>query len=154
LFLLKEIIKEIPNVKLYIVGTGPEMNNLLQLTKELNLENYVTFTGRLNNNELAELVASSWLNVHASVAEGWGLSVLEASASETPTVAYGVPGISDAIEDGLNGIKAKNREQLIKAAIKILKDPEPWWKNSRKVAEKYSWERTTELWESLFNRLS
>jgi len=51
----------------------------------------------------------------------------------------------------LNGTLAK--EELVKAAIKILKDPEPWWKNSLKVAEKYSWERTTELWKSLLNRL-
>jgi glycosyltransferase involved in cell wall biosynthesis len=51
----------------------------------------------------------------------------------------------------LNGTLAK--EELIKAAIKILKDPEPWWKNSLKVAEKYSWERTAELWKSLLNKL-
>jgi len=149
LLLFKEIIKEIPNVKLYVVSTGPEINNLLQLTKELNLENYVTFTGRLSEKELAELCASSWLNVYTSVAEGWGYSVLEASASGTPTVAYDVPGISDAIEDGLNGIKTKSREGLVEAAIRILKDPEQWWKSSLMVAEKYSWERTTELWKCL-----
>jgi len=153
LLLLNQVISEFPNAKLYVINTGSEIERLNELSHELKLENNTIFTGKLSDEKLAEIVGSSWLNVYTSVSEGFGLSIIEASASGTPTVAYNVPGVADAIEDGLNGIKVKTREELVKVAIKILKDPEPWWKNSLKVAEKYSWERTTELWKSLLNKL-
>ncbi|CAC11850.1 hypothetical protein [Thermoplasma acidophilum] len=66
------------------------------------------------------------MNVHTSVTEGWGLSTLEASAAGTPTVSYDVLGVSDAIEDGINGIKVKNddRKGPSDAAFQILNEPE------------------------------
>ena len=93
--------------------------------------------------------------MHTSVTEGWGFSILEASAAGTPTVAYGVPGVRDAVEDGLNGIKVEdgNRNALADAALSILNDPERWWSSSVKVAEKYSWDKTAELWDSLIRNV-
>ena len=91
-----------------------------------------------------------------NVTEGWGLSILEASAAGTPTVAYGVPGVRDAVEDGLNGMKVEdgNRDALADAAFSILKNPERWWSSSVEVAKKYSWDKTAELWEKLITEIT
>jgi glycosyltransferase involved in cell wall biosynthesis len=117
------------------------------------MQDCVEFTGRISNKELSDIVASSWLNVHTSVTEGWGFSILEASAAGTPTVAYDVSGVTDAVEDGLNGIKVKdgNREALYDAAYSILSAPEKWWSSSIEVAQKYSWDKTVDLWIKLFD---
>ena len=119
------------------------------------MQNYAEFTGRISSEELSDIVASSWLNVHTSVTEGWGYSILEASAAGTPTVAYDVPGVKDAVEDGINGIKVKNgdRKTLAEAAYLILTNPEKWWSSSVKVAQKYSWDKTTEHWVKLFEEI-
>ena len=95
------------------------------------------------------------MNIHTSVTEGWGFSILEASSAGTPTVAYDVPGVREAVEDGLNGIKVEdgNREALVDAAYLILTNPEKWWSSSVKVAQKYSWDKTTEQWIQLFEEL-
>ena len=155
LYLLKSILSKIGDIKLFIIGTGPEEQHMKGLANELDVQNYVEFKGRISSEELSDTVASSWLNVHTSVTEGWGYSILEASAAGTPTVAYGVPGVRDAVEDGLNGIKVEdgNRDALADAAFSILKDPERWWLSSVEVAKKYSWDKTAELWDSLIRNV-
>ena len=142
-------------VKLVIVGTGPQKTDLENLVKDKQLQKYVTFTGRLDQKELAGVVASSWLNIHTSVTEGWGFSILESSSAGTPTVAYSVPGVVEAIENGLNGLKVKDgdRVALTKAALEILNEPKKWWSSSVEVAKKYSWDHTADLWDKLINDL-
>ena len=152
LFLLKCMLERIKPVYLFIIGSGPEESDLRKLAYQLDLQDYAIFKGRVSDTELSNIVSSSWLNIHTSVTEGWGYSILEASAAGTPTVAYDVPGVREAVEDGINGIKVRNadRKELSEAAFKILNEPERWWSSSTVVAKKYSWDKTAELWEKLF----
>ncbi|MDS0256822.1 glycosyltransferase family 4 protein [Thermoplasmatales archaeon AK] len=117
----------------------------------MNLQDNVTFTGRISDKEVAEIVSSSWLNIHTSLTEGWGISIIEAAAAGTPTVAFRVPGVSESVENGYNGITVPdgNRMALVNAALQILHDPQRWWLSSPEVAKKYSWDKTAELWDKL-----
>ena len=155
LYLLKGLLGKLEYVKLFVIGAGPEERSMKRLANELNMQDYVEFTGRISSEELSGIVASSWLNVHTSVTEGWGLSILEAATSGTPTVAYDVPGVRDTVEDGLNGIKVKDgdRKALADAAFSILSDPVRWWSSSTEVAKKYSWDKTAESWEKLIDKM-
>jgi len=148
--------REIPEARLYVVGEGPELPGLRELTEGLGIGGSAEFTGRLEYGRLAELVSSAWLNVHTSAAEGWGLSVVEAAAAGTPTVAYDVPGVSDTVEEGRNGIRVRDGDAraLAEAALRILRNPERWWRSSPEVAAKYSWDRTARMWEGVLRRIS
>jgi len=141
----------IPDARLYVVGEGPELPGLRELTKRLGIGGSVEFTGRLEYGELARLVSSAWLNIHTSAAEGWGFSITEAAAAGTPTVAYDVPGVSDTVEEGRNGIRVGDGDAraLAEAALGILRDPEKLWRSSQEVAAKYSWDRTARMWEGV-----
>jgi glycosyltransferase involved in cell wall biosynthesis len=154
LYLLKSLLGKLEYVKLYVIGTGPEERSMKRLANELNMQDCVEFTGRISDKELSDIVASAWLNVHTSVTEGWGFSILEASSAGTPTVAYDVPGVRDAVEDGLNGLKVKDgdRKALADAAFSILTNSEISW-SSIKVSQKYSWDKTAELWIKLFEEV-
>ena len=133
-----------------------EEESMKKLSKELNVWNYVEFRGRITNEELSEIVSTSWLNIHSSVTEGWGYSILEASASGTPTVAFNVPGVRDVIEDEMNGIKVEDgdRKALLDAAFRILNNPKRWWSSSIEVAKKYSWEKNYVMWETLIQEFA
>ncbi len=154
-YLLKNMSCKIEDVKLIIAGTGPQRASVEDVVKELKLQDSVTFTGRLGERELAGVIASSWLNIHTSITEGWGYSILEASSSGTPTVAYNVPGVVDTIENGINGMRVKDgdRKALETSALEILKNPHKWWSSSIEVAKKYSWDRTAELWDELIHKI-
>ena len=155
IYLLKNLQRKFPDIKLMIIGTGPEKENMEKLSVDMKLQNSITFMGRLTNKNLTETVASSWINVHSSITEGWGFSIIEAAAAGTPTVAYEVPGVVDAIENGINGIKVRDgdRNELKRAAIEILSTAEKWSESSVRSAEKYSWNRTAEMWEKLIRDL-
>ncbi len=148
-----DLAVKIHTLKLIMIGTGPELKSLRELANTYGLNDRITFAGRVNDEVLASKVSESWLNLHTSITEGWGYSITEASAAGTPTVAYSVPGVKDAIEDGINGIKVKDgdRKALAEAALKILSSPETWWDSSAKVIEKYSWDKTAQNWENLIN---
>lgn len=48
---MPEIIKAIPDIKLKIIGDGRYKNNLVELTKKLNIEKYCDFLGRISSSE-------------------------------------------------------------------------------------------------------
>ena len=155
LFLFHALLRKFHDLRLIIIGTGPEEFRMKRLASDLNIQEYSEFKGRLSTEQLAATVASAWINIHTSITEGWGLSIIEASATGTPTVAYDVPGVKDVIEDGKNGIKVEdcNREALANAALKILSDPAGWWSSSIDVAKKYSWDKTADIWEKLIQEI-
>lgn len=156
LFLLKELLKEMNTIKLIIIGEGPSKPRLEHLSIKMGIGDHVEFTGRISDNEVSEIVANSWLNIHSSVTEGWGISIIEAASAGTPTIAYRVPGVSDSIENGLNGITVEDgdRKALVNATLVILKDPNKWCSSSIEVARKYSWDKTAELWEDLIHKVA
>lgn len=156
LFLLKELKTKISNIKLTIIGDGPSRCQIERLCDKLGLKENVVITGRASDSEVAEIVASSWLNIHSSVTEGWGISIIEAASAGTPTVAYKVPGVCDSLKDGYNGITVENGnlKALIDASLIILKNPEKWWSSSIEVAKKYSWDKTADLWKKLIVKIS
>ena len=155
LYLLKELRNKITGIKLTIIGDGPSKKELERLCIDLDLGENVVFTGKISYSEIANIVASSWLNIHSSVTEGWGISIIEAASAGTPTIAYNVPGVSNSVENDFNGITVENynRKAFADAALSILNHPGRWWSSSTEVAKKYSWDKTAELWEKLIDKI-
>ena len=151
IYLTYELSKIFPDIRLYFVGDGQGIEKVKRLTSELGIESNVQFMGKLEDDILASTVTESWINIHSSVTEGWAYSVLESASAGTPTVAYDVPGISDSILNGQNGIKVKNGNlhDLLDAALMILDDPLQWWVSAHEVAEEYGWNETVRSWERL-----
>jgi len=107
--------------------------------------------GRISNEELARVVRESWVNIHFSVTEGWGLSIIESSASGTPTVAFKVPGVVDTVRDGYNGFLVNSIEGFKSRILDIIEKEDEFSTNSRKFAENFSWDKTANLWFKLLN---
>ena len=149
---MKDVVKYFPNAKLIIGGSGPERENLEDLTRSIGLDSNVIFVGYIDDSELPVYYASCDLFVLPSVktkegdTEGLGVVLLEAMASGTPVIGSDIGGIKDIIEDGTNGLLAKPQdpEDLAEKIIKLLKDSELRHKLSEEgmktIKEKFSWE--------------
>lgn len=155
IYLAHELFMVFPQIRLFFVGEGTGIVRLKRLVSELGIESNVQFMGRLDEDDLVDTVSKSWINIHSSVTEGWGYSVIEASSAGTPTVAFDVPGISDSIRNGYNGLKVENGNihDLLDAALQILVNPLQWWVSSREVALEYSWDETVRSWERLIREV-
>lgn len=150
LIVLNLLRKKGHKVHLTMVGDGPSTFFLKSLSAELGLKDYVTFEGRVTDERLSEIVSSSWANIHCSMSEGWGLSVIESAAAGTPTVAYSVPGTSETVRDGSTGILVADGDVigLSRAIERILIGGQQWSITSRQFAELYSWDASTDRWEN------
>ena len=103
---ISTVIKSIKDVRLTIVGDGPEFENIKKYTNEIGLSDVVTFTGfRTDIEELLKLHDAFLLSSHY---EGISIAGLEAMSLGLPIVSTNVGGVSEMVQDGVNGLLAEN----------------------------------------------
>jgi glycosyltransferase involved in cell wall biosynthesis len=98
-----DLLRRWPDLRVDIAGTGPARDALLAQVRRLGLEQSVHLPGRVSEQIKSDLLSRAWLTVAPSLAEGWGLTVLEANTLGTPAMAYNVPGLRDAVRHGRTG---------------------------------------------------
>jgi glycosyltransferase involved in cell wall biosynthesis len=91
------------NVRLVIVGDGPESAALRHQASELGVADQVTFAGFVSDQRKIDLLAAADIFVSTSQHEGFGLVFLEAMAQGLPVVCYDHGGQTDYLENGVNG---------------------------------------------------
>ena len=153
--LLREIVHRGVRATLTVVGYGPSLPAVRREVQRWKLANAVNFVGRVSDEQLAKILRESWLNVQVSRAEGWGYTSLEAAASGVPTVAYRVPGVSEAVTEGTSGhlIEFGDLKGLTDMALDLLSTGGAWQSKCRAYAETFDWEATTDAWEELLTGL-
>lgn len=128
----KVINSENNNVKLMMVGTGPKLQDLLNILTKMSINCEVIFTGRVEPQKIHKYYQAADIFVLPSYTEGLPVSVLEAMACGLPVVATNVGGIPEIITDGLNGflVPSKNEKELIKKLIVLI--------NNEKLREQFT----------------
>jgi glycosyltransferase involved in cell wall biosynthesis len=102
--LIKAMLLINKNIKLKIVGNGPEKENLKKITEKLKINNQIEFFGYKNQNELKEIIKNSLAVVTPSQwYENCPLSILEAFSFGKPVIASNLGGIPELIKNGGNG---------------------------------------------------
>lgn len=113
----------VPDLTLTIVGEGYERERLDAVVRELDADAWVRLTGRVDESELVRLYQAAWVAASASAREGWGLSLTEAAACGTPTVATRIAGHTDAVRDGISGLlTGSTAEELGRGLVQVLTD--------------------------------
>lgn len=128
---MKEIVRNEPSCKLLMVGAGPLENELRKKADKLGLNKQIIFTGK--RRDIFNLFSILEIFVLPSLWEGLPLVSLEAMAMAKPVVASQIPGITEVVIDGENGILVapKNSNLLAKAILDLLKDSD----RSKKMGE-------------------
>jgi len=119
---LKEVINSIQNFKALIIGDGSLKQEIIFLTKELNLQHNVILTGL--RKDIPELLSMADLFVLSSTREGFPITLLEAMSCGIPSVVTNVGGNSELCIDGTTGIivAPNNPKALAEAIITLLTD--------------------------------
>ena len=120
-----------PNATLTIAGEGLMLGELQNLAGELRIERSVSFTGFVSQAQLRDIYYRSHIFLHPSQTgrdgnqEGIPNSMLEAMASGLPVFATQHGGIPEAIENGVSGVLARERdhEALARALLNAAEDP-------------------------------
>ena len=145
------------NRRLLLAGDGRLRPQLEQRVRDAGVESAVVFAGFVPDVEA--VYAAGDLFVFPSLQEAAGSSLLRAMAFGLPVVALERGGVSEIIEDGRNGVLAREAtpEGLAQATERVLADPALMERLSQagreSVAERYSADRMIDATERIFVEL-
>lgn len=139
-----------------IIGDGPEKENLMKITRDLDLEGQVKFMGRVpSDDDVYKYMKSSNIFVFPSSREGAGLVTLEANAAGLPVITADHPlNASREFINGKNGVLFDLTPNDLKEKILLMmKEHEDLKDECIKFAETYSWDNIAHLTENLYSKL-
>lgn len=119
----KSILKENKKARLLLIGDGPDIDNLKEITKKNKLEDSVIFAGRVPWENISLYYQIPNVFTTASKTETQGLTVLEAMAASLPVVALDDDAFREVVTDDYNGFLFKDKKGYVEAITKIMKDP-------------------------------
>lgn len=147
-FLLKAINllkNKLPEIKLVIVGDGPQRGKLEDYVRKKSLEKQVSFEGAKPREKIYDYFQKADLFVLPSTIEGLPIVILEALAAGKPIITTPVEGVPEIIKNGENGLIVESNDvnELANSVIKLFEDKslrDRLIANSRKtIRKKYNW---------------
>lgn len=119
---MARVRERVPDVELVIVGEGYTRPDIEAEVRAVDGAGWVHLPGRLSDHELRDLYRRAWVAVSASTREGWGMTLTEAAACGTPTVATDIAGHADAVAQGRSGLLGRSDAELVDAVSSVLTD--------------------------------
>lgn len=159
------VLSKHPDIRLTIVGGGPEEDIARHRVKELGLEKIVSFTGALPQKLLPSYYQSSSILIFPSIVdpagdtEGLGLVMIEAMGCGCAVIASDLPAVHDIIKDHETGllVQPNNPAALAEKIIFLLDNPSEQIrirKNARDFVLKYfDWSITAQAYYNLIDNL-
>ncbi len=160
-FLIKamyEIRNRFNNVHLIIAGSGVMLQDYINLTNKLGIEDKVKFLGQLEHNEMLLKMNSCDIFALPSWDEAFGVVYLEAMSMKKPIIGTVGEGISDIVVDGENGLLVEPRSvnSIVEKLTLLIENKELRDKiaqNGYETAKKYTWNfnatKTLEVYEKV-----
>lgn len=114
-----------PDLRLHLVGDGPDRARLDQLVAELGLGQAVRFLGRLSEADTLTALGDARLLILPSFLEGLPIVLMEAAALSIPAIASRIAGVPELVEDGVSGtlFTPGNWDELAERMAALLDDP-------------------------------
>jgi glycosyltransferase involved in cell wall biosynthesis/O-antigen/teichoic acid export membrane protein len=143
--ILLDVLEGIPEARLEIAGDGDHRAVLEEEIDRRGLHDRVTLHGFVTEEQKRELYARSWVNLTASSAEGWCLTVMEAAGAGTPSAAMAVGGLPESIVDGQTGLLADEPQELAHKVAALVEDPvrrDELGEAARARARGFTWDAT------------
>ncbi len=134
------VLKKIPNAYMVIVGDGPDMKDLMDLSVKKAVSKKIIFTGKVMWDETPKYYALSNVFVTASVTETQGLTVIEAMSSSLPVIAKDDEAFKSVITDKKDGLLFSNDKEYVDSIYELYKNKDKQNKikaEARKTADAY-----------------
>ena len=151
----KDLVEKHNNMKLIIVGDGPDKEKYEDLVKELDLEKNVIFTGKAAWKDMPYYYHISNVFATASKTETQGLTVIEAMASNVIPVCMEDEAFQSMVTDELNGLFFKTKEEYEKQILRLYNNKDElnrFNKQARIQAEHYSSKSYADRVIEVYNR--
>ncbi|HOT84889.1 MAG TPA: glycosyltransferase family 4 protein [Methanofastidiosum sp.] len=154
---ISEVSKEIPGLKVAMIGDGEDIEKCISLVKDLFLNDNVEFLGF--RKDITQLINKTKVLLLTSESEGMPSAIIEAMACGVPVVSSDVGDIGDIVVDGKNGFLVEKFDDVSSyrdRIIKILSDKKVYKKMSEeslKVRNIHSVDNASRIWKEIFSKV-
>jgi len=143
-----------PDAELIIIGDGPELAALRGLAQRTGVAQRVRILPAMSQEELRQYYGAADALILASSREGWANVLLESMACGTPVIASKVGGATELVTANAAGVLFEERTaEGLAAAIRELFSAYPDRGATRRFAEQFGWDATTNGQLRLFSEL-
>jgi glycosyltransferase involved in cell wall biosynthesis len=123
---LQQLMSDHPDLRLTLIGDGPERAALEREARALGLSTMVEFAGYKGQAEVAQTLRATDILVLPSFAEGLPVVLMEALAARVPVLATRIAGVSELVEEGISGRLVSPGDALaLERALRDLLDDSP-----------------------------
>lgn len=153
-----KVVKEIPNLKLLIAGSGPLKGELMELVRVLGLQENSSFVGRLGPGEIERFYNDADVMLNPTTVDNMPNSVLEALASGLPVITTDVGGIPYIVEHEKNAllVPVGDEDEMAKQILRLYKDKAIRKRlivNGLDEVAQYGWLEVKELWLNTYQKV-
>ncbi|MCK5660059.1 MAG: glycosyltransferase family 4 protein [Methanosarcinales archaeon] len=151
---------KLPDIQCIITGDGPEYGMLVELSKSLEIQKNMKFTGFLNEDDVTRYMKASKMMVLPSTREGFGMVVVEAFACGLPVIGVNDKdnAVSELIDNNINGCMVPlSAEGMADRIIEMMDNTQlrtMMSSNAIDTAAKYTWDALTDEIEHVYEKLS
>lgn len=155
---LAKVVKTIPDATLIYYGYAASqdiMDNLQTLAQKLEVTDHVTFGGYVNEEKLQQAYQQAQVILQPSIAESFGMNLVEAMGGGVPAIVYDVPyGAHVLVEDGVNGyiVPDGSNNTMAQKVVTLLSDDNLWSQMSTAAYEKaqaFADDKMTIMWQNV-----
>jgi glycosyltransferase involved in cell wall biosynthesis len=121
---MAQVTQQRADLRLLLIGEGPQHAELESYAQELGLAEQVIFTGLVPFAEIPNHLKAADIFCFASITETQGLVTMEAMAAGLPVVAVDATGTRDEVDNGVQGLLTDNDSQALALALQQVLDDE------------------------------
>jgi glycosyltransferase involved in cell wall biosynthesis len=153
------VMKEIPDARFVIAGTGSQETHLKTLAHEIGVSEPIAFLGHVPSDQIPALMKQASVYVSSAVADGTSPALLEAIAARLTPVVTDIEANRSLVRDGIDGhlFKPRDPEDL---AIKIIRAlsgeiPDAILEHKKiEIRDHISWSSVAKGFISIYNQLA
>jgi len=145
--------KEMPDIRLILVGDGKLLEKEKQTAKQLGVENKILFTGQ--RSDISRVLKESDVCVISSKSEAFPLALIEAMAAGLPVIVTSVGGMRDIVKDNGVLVKSNDEKAFANAMIDLARNKEKrreMGEKSVQLAQKYDTKICCEKYMELYKK--
>ena len=150
-------VQQEDGLKLLLVGSGPQKQELRQVIRKRKLDQKVKFAGEVPNHKVPIYLSVADIFVTASLSEIAPLTLIEAMAAGLPIAAIDAPGVTDLVVPGKAGILANlDNGDLAGAMLSLARNPvvrSEYGSSAHRISQRYHISDTVEKTVKLYRKL-
>lgn len=152
----RRVLEVRPEARFIMAGAGEMLGECVKYAVDHGIIDRVTFSGFVDDADLADFYAHNGMYVLPSVSEPFGISVLEAMATGLPTIVSHTCGVGEALHHVLRS-DHDDTEEMAAMIISLLDSPvlrEAMGRNGAKEAARFTWAACADRTQSVYRDLA